>query len=435
MADASTVLAAARYEIHSRLGVGGLGTVYRAFDRQLQRWVAVKRLKPDSTVSPDQLHQEATILAALQHPNIVTVFDCNTDDQGAFVVMELIEGETLEQFIARGVLSADQFRELARQALEGLHAAHQLRLIHCDLKPGNLMLTWLPSGSFQLKILDFGLARFAAVPRATSLDHSGSLYGSIYFMAPELFSQQPADSRSDLYAMGGILYFALTGQHPFEGDSIAGVMAAHLQHRVVPLEQLRPDLPRPLTDWVMSLIELDPKARPMGADVALARLHQLPARATAAAPAPRSPLTGLWVTVGCLLLAGLVIAGWQLTAGRQSPAPAPTPPAASAPPASGTEFDPTDVTNLRPLIGQNVTLRGTPIRVGESRTGAARYLNFHEDYRQAVSLVFFPAENAAFTLDSLRAYVGRPVRVAGRLEEHNGNLQIKVRTLEDLRTP
>ncbi|MEO0018794.1 MAG: hypothetical protein RLZZ522_2077, partial [Verrucomicrobiota bacterium] len=155
-----------RYKIREQIGQGGMGSVYRAFDTRMNREVAIKRIRrgsdaPESNAAAEQIVKEAGTLAALQHPHIVTVYDVGTDKDGPYVVMELIDGKTVEELIERAPLTWPDFRELALQTQEALIGAQDRHLIHRDLKPSNLMLTWLPSGRFHVKIVDFGLAKLA----------------------------------------------------------------------------------------------------------------------------------------------------------------------------------------------------------------------------------------------------------------------------------
>jgi serine/threonine protein kinase/HEAT repeat protein len=256
-----------RYEVLGKIAEGGLGSVYKAYDRNLRREVALKRVRADSPEEADrqadQLFEEARTISTLQHPHIVTVFDVGKDVEGAYIVMELLKGETLEDIIQRGALNEGDFRELVAQSLEGMIAAHATGLIHLDIKPQNFMVIWLPSGKFQIKILDFGLAKIAHQPHIQEVDADGSILGSIYFMAPEQFERSPVDARTDLYSLGCVYYFALTQQYPFQGETAPEVMASHLYHSRVPLDQIRPDLPRALTAWVEWLMMRDPNERPV----------------------------------------------------------------------------------------------------------------------------------------------------------------------------
>lgn len=262
-----------RYEIKEEIGRGGLGVVYRAHDTHLDRDVAIKRMRVDSGEPVEELTagliKEAQTLSSLKHPHIVTVHDVGRDEEGPFVVMELLEGKTIDRIVERGVLTLEDFEVVAVQVMEGLIAAQSVDLLHRDLKPPNLMIVWLPSGKFQVKILDFGLAKFSREPSAQTMDQSDSILGSIYFMAPEQFERLPLDARTDLYAIGAIFYFALCGKHPFRGNDAVEIMNAHLEHHLKPLKELRPDLPDSVCAWVESLMARKMEDRPANAQAAL----------------------------------------------------------------------------------------------------------------------------------------------------------------------
>ncbi len=265
-----------RYDIIKEIGQGGLGAVYKALDTQLNREVAIKRVLGSNDASPeevqaaaDALVAEAQVLSSLNHPNVVTVFDVSQDEQGGFVVMELLKGETIDQLVARGVLTQEDFAEVVYQTMDGLMAAQAKDLIHRDIKPSNIMVVWLASGKFQLKLLDFGLAKFSKNPSVQTMDQEESVMGSIFFMAPEQFERGELDARTDLYQIGCVYYNALTGEYPFTGETAPQVMNAHLQHRVVPLEEIRPDLHPHLSQWVMWLINKDINHRPANAEEAM----------------------------------------------------------------------------------------------------------------------------------------------------------------------
>ncbi len=263
-----------RYDIISPIGSGGLGTVYKARDTQLNRYVAIKRLKsagerPATSDEQQKLLDEASLTGAVQHPNIVSVYDGGVDHEGAFLVMEFVDGETLNEVFQNGALTIHDFVQIATQIQEGLVAAQNLQLLHRDLKPGNIMISWLPSGSYRVKILDFGMAKFAPTPMHQTADHDQAIYGAVHFMAPEQFNRMPLDVRTDLYAMGCILYLGLTGILPFQGDNPAEIMKAHLQGRVIPVHYVRKDLPRPLAEWLMTLLARDMDERPDNAEQSL----------------------------------------------------------------------------------------------------------------------------------------------------------------------
>lgn len=264
-----------RYEIRGKIGQGGLGAVYRGYDTRMNREVAIKRI---SVVNNDpalqeestrQLIKEAGALASLQHPHIVTVYDVGSDEDGPYVVMELISGKTLDELIERAPLTWPDFRELAIQTLEALIAAQELGFIHSDIKPSNLMLTWLPSGKFQMKIVDFGLATLNQSQTLEELQEIEAVFGSIFFMAPEQFERIPLDARVDIYAMGCVYYQALTGTYPFRGETGNDVMIAHLHHKVIPIQEIRADIPIWACDWIMWMINRMPADRPESARDAL----------------------------------------------------------------------------------------------------------------------------------------------------------------------
>ena len=264
-----------RYEIRGKIGQGGLGAVYKGYDTRMNREVAIKRISVSNDdpalaeESTRQLIKEAGALASLQHPHIVTVYDVGSDADGPYVVMELINGKTLDELIERAPLTWPDFRELAIQTQEALIAAQELDLIHSDIKPSNLMLTWLPSGKFQIKIVDFGLATLTHSQSKEELEELEAVFGSIFFMAPEQFERVPIDARADVYAMGCVYYQALAGTYPFKGETGHEVMVSHLHHKVVPLQEVRADIPLWVCDWIMWQLNRQPEHRPASAREAL----------------------------------------------------------------------------------------------------------------------------------------------------------------------
>jgi len=269
-----------RFEIRELIGSGGLGDVYRAWDHHLNRAVAIKRVRTQVSQNDrkliEQTWREAMSTACLQHPNIVTIFDYGIDPQGAYVVMELIEGKTLEDVLAHGPLQFEDFLGFARQSLEAIIAAHALGLIHRDLKPGNFIIV-RPSATspLQVKILDFGLAKYIDAPEPQSLDHLNSLMGSIYYMAPEQFQRMPIDHRTDLYSLGCIFYEAITGHPAFDGETVSELIDAHLKKTPFPMKQLRHDISPRLERWIARLLEKDAAKRPPSAAEALRTMPTL----------------------------------------------------------------------------------------------------------------------------------------------------------------
>ena len=282
-----------RYKIYEQLGAGGVGTVYRAYDTQLKRWVAIKRLmtKKEATAEDDslgdELRAEADSLASLRHPNIVTIFDVASDDEGLFIVMELLEGDDLADVINKGPLHYDDFKELAYQTLEGLLAAHQHHILHRDIKPENIKVERMPGGRMQAKIIDFGLARVGLKARKQTEDVSGTVMGSVHYMAPEQLTREPVDERTDLYSLGCVFYQALSGRKAFDGATMQEIIDRHLKHQLVPLSVAAPHVPPWLAAWVESIIAPNLDDRPASAQVAMETFRAWE-RAPASAPAPAS---------------------------------------------------------------------------------------------------------------------------------------------------
>ena len=267
-----------RYELREKLGAGGSAVVYKAWDTKLHRFVAFKRLHPIDDVDKgavERMWREAMNLASIQHPNILTIFDSGIEDEGPYVVTEYLEGEPLNGILEKGVFKVEAFDEAARQLLEALIAAHHSGLIHRDLKPQNIMALQMPSGALQFKILDFGLAKFTSKPTEQTMEGNRAIYGSIYFIAPEQLAHKPLDARTDLYALGCVFYSMLTGQSPFHGETLAEIVSNHLQHKVLPLHEVRPGLPQPLCDWVMKMMSFYPDDRFQTAAEALAEFKKL----------------------------------------------------------------------------------------------------------------------------------------------------------------
>ena len=252
-----------RYALDCLLGEGGAAAVNLAYDTMLSRWVAIKRMPAENKAA----RREASIIASLQHPNIVMIYDIFEQGAEVFFVMELVMGPTLEELAE--AMSEETFRDFAMQCLQGLAAAHEKNVVHCDVKPGNIMLAPLAEGGYRVKLLDFGQSWAMEEPALQTIDHNGAVAGSIYMMSPEQISRDTLDLRTDIYSLGCVFYQALTLQRPFTGRSVPEVCAAHFQHRYKPLGTLRPDLPVLLTMWVEKLFSFDRSHRPASAVEAL----------------------------------------------------------------------------------------------------------------------------------------------------------------------
>jgi serine/threonine-protein kinase len=290
-----------RYVLEQELGRGASGTVYRATHAVMRRHVALKVLHAERTSSSAALERflgEARAVAAIGSPDIVQVFDAGVTPEGkAFAAMELLEGEDLAACLTRErSLSAERAIGLGRGVCRGLAAAHAAGIVHRDLKPANLFLLAHPEGPTALKILDFGVSKTMHAD-GTSLTVKGAVVGTPQYMAPEQFSSAaPVDARTDLYALGVVLYQALTGLLPHDATSVASLIAAKLTEPPRPLGALRPDVPAPLAAIVHRLLAIDPAGRFASAaelDDALASLAPAPLPQATAAPRslPPAPLS------------------------------------------------------------------------------------------------------------------------------------------------
>ena len=263
-----------RYEIIEQLGSGGFGSVFRAMDTTLQREVAVKRLdRVDNSDSVrQQLLAEARVLASIQHPNIVSIYDVHSNDDADEIIMELISGVNLSTFVKKHLLIGFDFKNVALQILDAMHSAHNAGVLHCDLKPENIMLSITAEGHYEVKIYDFGMS--VSVDHSKAIENS-KLTGSIYMMAPELFNGSPPTKQSDIYALGCIFYYILTGAYPFNGDNSVQVMAMHISGSHSPLASIRDDLDPALCDLIQNLINKDLPSRLPSCQQAIQTLSEI----------------------------------------------------------------------------------------------------------------------------------------------------------------
>jgi serine/threonine protein kinase/tetratricopeptide (TPR) repeat protein len=254
------------YRIEGRLGSGGMGAVYRAFDEVLQRPLALKHLLPQKTgpAAALRFRREALAAARLNHPAIVHIYDIIETDEGDWIVMEMVEGKTLEHLLEEGSLSLSQAVRLGKEIAEGLAEAHGHRILHRDLKSSNVMVT--PSG--RAKILDFGIAKFLqpADDIDADLSQTGIVLGTCHAMSPEQVQGLPLDHRSDLFSLGSLLYEMVTGISPFRAPSAAETLARIWRSEHTPASRLRPDLPCDLSDLLDRLLRKDPTQRPGSAE-------------------------------------------------------------------------------------------------------------------------------------------------------------------------
>jgi hypothetical protein len=267
------------YEVLAPLGSGGMGEVYRARDERLGREVAVKVLTADSSSDPERLRrfeQEARAVGALNHPNLLAVFDTGEEEGRPFVVFELLEGVTLRQRMGPGALAVGKALDYAIQIARGLAAAHERGIVHRDLKPENLFVT----KDGRLKILDFGLAKLSdPAERDRKLEKAetrtatapGLILGTVGYMSPEQVRGKPADARSDLFSLGTILYEMLSGRRAFEGATATDTLGAILTRDPPEITTSTGVLPAGLERVVRRCLEKDPEERLQSArDVAFA---------------------------------------------------------------------------------------------------------------------------------------------------------------------
>ncbi len=239
-----------RYEVLERLGEGGAGVVYRGRQAHLGRFVAIKVLHQDTASSTEwrrRFQREAIALSVLAHPNVVPVTDFGVDHGVPFLVMELLEGQTLGALIKEGPLPLWRALEIARQTLRVLAFSHLKGVVHRDLKPTNVFLQALPDQADHVRLLDFGMAKFVegSSSRAPAeLTRAGVMIGTPAYMSPEQVKGAPTDARTDVYAAGLLLFELLAGRRPFVADSPDGYLAAHLVAPVPSLARLRPGLAR-----------------------------------------------------------------------------------------------------------------------------------------------------------------------------------------------
>src|ERR687891_2913745 len=252
-------LISGRYRLIGPLGEGGMATIWRGLDEQLDREVAVKILRPQFSSDPGftaRFKQEARAAGSLAHPNIVSVYDYGTDAESGdqYIVMQLVEGRDLSSVLReRATLGADDAVRVGIAVASALEAAHRRGIVHRDVKPGNILIT----EDGDVKVTDFGIAR--AVSEA-SMTVTGTTLGSVHYFSPEQARGDEVTGRSDVYALGIVLYEMLTGRRPFEGDSAAGVALKRLNEDPPPPSTYRP-VPSGLSAIVMRALERDPAPR------------------------------------------------------------------------------------------------------------------------------------------------------------------------------
>ena len=272
----------AGYQIRQKLGEGGMGEVFLAHDVELRRDVALKVLPAPIAKDPESLRRfkrEARALAAVDHPNIVSVYSVEEANDVHFLTMAYVDGRTLDELIPRGGLGYESFLDLAVPLADALRAAHERGIIHRDLKPANVMV----DGDDRLRVLDFGLAKLQGDAQSPvmsqaptkAMTREGVVMGTFPYMSPEQTEGKALDARSDIFSLGVILYEMATGQRPFKGETSASLIAAILKEAPPALETLRTDLPEPLDRLLARCLEKDPERRPQSAKDVRNELEQL----------------------------------------------------------------------------------------------------------------------------------------------------------------
>lgn len=335
------------YQIEDLLGAGGMGEVYKARDTRLDRTVAIKVLPSAFSDDPtlrQRLEREARAVSALDHPNICALYDIGSENGLDFIVMQYLPGETLAARLERGPLSADETCAMGAQIADALAAAHRRGIVHRDLKPGNVMI-----GRDGVRLLDFGLAKHQdaigiSAPDdktvANPLTGARTIVGTLQYMAPEQLEGRTVDPRTDIFALGAVLYEMLTGRRAFEGDSSASLITAIMSGRRTPISAVAPNVPPPLARIVERCLAPDPDDRWQSAGdlaYALRNLRQNSGETAALTTAPRSRVTFAWWATGAAILIAVAIAAVAFLSSRQLTQP-PREIRLSVVPPSGLEF-------------------------------------------------------------------------------------------------
>jgi serine/threonine protein kinase/tetratricopeptide (TPR) repeat protein len=321
------------YELLDQLGSGGMGVVYRAKDMRLHREVAVKLLHegylgagtPGSS-SQERFLREARAASALNHPNICTIHDVGEQNGKPYLVMELLQGQTLREIFNGKPLPTSQIVEFGIQLARAMEEAHQAGIVHRDIKPANIFVVRAQQGSQQIKVLDFGLAKIISILPSFSANGSsndstevaatidatltmaGSTFGTIAYMSPEQARGQSLDARTDLFSFGAVLYEMATGRLPFPGDSTADILASLLARDPEPVRKLNPAIPKELERIILKLLAKDKTQRYQSASEVRADLEKLAGRpstartAVALPPPPQKSNTLRNLVAGGLLL-------------------------------------------------------------------------------------------------------------------------------------
>lgn len=269
----SNKVLAGRYELFERVGEGGMSVVYKAKDKLLNRFVAIKILKPEFINDHkfiDSFRRESQAAASLSHPNIVNIYDVGREGNIHYIVMELIQGKTLSDYIKeQGPMPYPKVIALSKQIAAALAFAHKNHIIHRDVKPHNVMIT--PNGT--AKITDFGIAK--AVNAATIVDNTGGIIGSVHYFSPEQARGGYVDEKSDIYSLGIVMYEMLTGRVPFDGDNPVNIALMHINGEMIPPSKLVDGVPPALEHIILKCTDKYPVNRFASADELIEALNNL----------------------------------------------------------------------------------------------------------------------------------------------------------------
>ena len=294
------------YRVERELGRGGMGVVYAGTQPVIGKRVAIKVLSAQASSDPAlgrRFVEEARAVNTIGHPNIIDIFAFGQLDDGRlYFVMEYLEGETLGDALEREALAAPELCRLLAQAADALEAAHGARIVHRDLKPENLWRARPRHGEPFLKVLDFGIAKLLSVPKEGGLTATGAVLGTPYYMAPEQCMGDSVDARADIYALGVILYRALTGRLPFTGESFAEIVSQQVMRAPARPSQLRAELSPELEALVLACLEKVPARRPQRAGDVAAALRSI-ASGSAIAPSAARSSKRRWLLAALVLLA------------------------------------------------------------------------------------------------------------------------------------
>jgi serine/threonine-protein kinase len=292
-----------RFLIERRIGSGGFGTVYEAWDGRLERPVAVKAIESAGARGSDRVLREAQAAARLNHPGIVTLYEMGEEDGNALLVTELVEGDTLAHLSRDGELSDREIGEIAADLCEALDHAHARAVVHRDIKPQNVLVT--EEGEPRAKLMDFGVARLAD---GAALTAPGDIVGTLAYMSPEQAEGRAVGPEADVYSLALTLYECWSGENPNRRATPAATARA-IGSRLRPLRRLRPDLPRELTEAIDACLERRPDRRPpleeLGGAIesSLDRLAEHPPRSEASlrlrlGAIAAAAVLGLWLAAG-----------------------------------------------------------------------------------------------------------------------------------------